>query len=300
MNINTILVGLDLTDMDESLISYALLMSKSYKAENVYFLHVERNLELPEEVMKDYNDVIATVDEGIRHQIEQKIKTDFPKDIETEIMVEEGDAVDRILRIAKIKNADLLILGRKEKLKGKGVVTHTLARKSPCDLLLVPEKKVTQLVDRVLVPIDFSEHSKLAMQLATSLAHTNQALVSCVHVYDVPTGYSKIGKSFKEFAEIMLKHAKKSYQQFIKDFDEDTECNFVLSKDHEYSDELIDYIQATRPDIVFIGSKGGSNAAIALLGSMSEKLITTIYRVPLYIAKKKGESMTIFEALLRL
>ncbi|MGK7390467.1 MAG: universal stress protein [Candidatus Cyclobacteriaceae bacterium M2_1C_046] len=300
MRLNSVLIGLDLTEMDDSLIRYASLICNSYNVESANFIHVAKDLELPEEVIKEYGDVLTTVEEGIKHDINKKIKENFNCTCEVDVAVREGNAEDKILRYAKIKNADLILLGRKQKLRGTGVVTQSIARKSPCNLLLVSEMLEKKDVYKILVPIDFSKHSHLAMMHALEVAKKHQAMISCVNIYDVPTGYSKIGKSFKEFAEIMLGHAKKNFERFISRYKQPVECNFILSKDHEHSEELISYIKATKPDMVFIGSKGHTNASVVLLGSMAEKLIKNIYEVPLFIVKRKGESVGVFQSLLKL
>lgn len=300
MNLQAILVGLDLTEMDESVIRYASFICDSYKTENIYFVHVAKNLELPEEVIKEYNHMLASVDEGIERSINENIKLHFKADTKTHISVQEGHAVDKILRFAKIKNVDLIILGRKKRLKGTGVIPNSIIRKSPCSILLVPEANKTTKLKNILVPIDFSSHSDLAVENALELANHHQAAVSCVNIYEVPWGYSTIGKTHKEFAEIMLGHAKKNFENFKKKYKKPIECDYILSKDHDFTDELSVYIQATKPDLVFIGSKGKTDAAIVLLGSTAEKITKEINEIPIFLVKKKGESINIFEALLRI
>ena len=300
MNLKTILVGLDLSEMDENLIRYASLVCEGFQTEKIYFLHIAKDLELPDEVIKEYGDVLAPVDEGITTTLEKKINSNFTASTEVEIEIKEGNPVDKILRFAKIKNIDLLILGKKEDLEGSGIITDSLVRKSPCNLLLVPENNKSTEIKKILIPTDFSEHSHLAVRHAVHLGNYFKAVVGCVNIYDVPRGYSKIGKSFKEFAEIMLGHAKKNYENFISQFNDPVECNYILSKDHKYSDSLFEYIETSRPDIIFIGSKGRTDAAVVLLGSMAEKLTKGVKNVPLFIIKKKGESVNIFEALLKL
>lgn len=64
----SVLVGLDLTEMDANLIRYASVIARDYNFTKVYFIHVEKNLELPEQVVKEYDEVITPVDEGIEQK----------------------------------------------------------------------------------------------------------------------------------------------------------------------------------------------------------------------------------------
>lgn len=296
----SILVCLDLTEMDDLLISYASLICESYASDQVYFLHVSKNLELPDEIVKNYGDVFASLDESIKHGIQQRISDRFKAKANVNVSVEEGNVVEKTLRYAKVKNVDLMIMGRKKQLKGSGVIPDSIVRKSPCHMLLLPESVNTQRINKILVPVDFSEHSHLAIEQAIALSERHQAAISCVNIYEVPAGYSKTGKSYEEFADIMLGHARSNYKKFVSKYGRDIPCDFILSRDHDFSDELVVYSQAAKPDIILLGSKGQSDAAVVLLGSMAEKLIKGNAGVPVLIVKRKGETLGILDALLRL
>jgi nucleotide-binding universal stress UspA family protein len=78
------------------------------------------------------------------------------------------------------------------------------------------------------------------------------------------------------------------------------ECQFVLSEDEDYADELVDFINSYQPDLIFVGSKGHTNASVLLLGSVAEKLAMKLGKTPLFIVKQKGENLGFFEALLKI
>jgi hypothetical protein len=125
--------------MDVNLIRYASLLTRDLDLNSIYFIHVARNLELPEGVIKEYDEVLAAVDEGMHQRISEEVAKNFNPGTAatTHISVKEGNAVEKILRYSKIKNVNLILLGRKEKQNGSGVITNTtIARKSPCHLYL--------------------------------------------------------------------------------------------------------------------------------------------------------------------
>ena len=93
--------------------------------------------------------------------------------------------------------------------KNSGTLSTKLARKLPCSILFVPEG-ANPWYKKILVPIDFSENSKDAMDVAVAFGVANAMKeISCLHIYSVPNGYYKTGKSFEEFAEIMKGNAEK-------------------------------------------------------------------------------------------
>jgi nucleotide-binding universal stress UspA family protein len=61
-----ILVGLDLSPLDEVLIKKTAQLARFFEAEQVYFVHVAKDLALPEEVSRNYPDLLAPVDEVMK------------------------------------------------------------------------------------------------------------------------------------------------------------------------------------------------------------------------------------------
>ena len=60
-----ILVCVDLTHMDEDVIRYSSKIAELVDADTVYFLHVAKTLDIPEEIAQKYPDLIAPVDEAV-------------------------------------------------------------------------------------------------------------------------------------------------------------------------------------------------------------------------------------------
>ncbi|MFY9941798.1 MAG: hypothetical protein WAK57_06455 [Desulfobacterales bacterium] len=55
--------------------------------------------------------------------------------------------------------------------------------------------------------------------MSIGLAASGIKEIYCLHVYSVPIGFYKTGKSYEEFAEIMKGHAQRDYMEFIKKAD---------------------------------------------------------------------------------
>jgi nucleotide-binding universal stress UspA family protein len=300
--IESILVGLDLTEMDTVMIKYASTVCQYFPINEVYFYHVAKSLVFPRDVSEAYRHVLTTVDDGIRHEIEKKIKAEFvsKKNVKVHIKVKEGNPIDKVLRYVKIKNIDMILLGRKQNLQGSGLINSSIARNSPCHLLLIPEKTQQFKIDKMMIPVDFSKHSALAVQQGIKLANGDWLKkIFCAHVYHVPTGYSKSGKSFEEFSEIMLENAKKSYKRFIHDYG-DIQCVFKLDDDGNPSKKIAAIMHEEKPDLVILGSKGRTDLATVFLGSMAEKFMLKDSYTPLLIIKRRDENMGLLEALMNI
>ena len=298
----TALAGLDLTEMDDHIIRYAAMICKALSVEKIFFVHVARSLELPKKVLKEYPDLLAPLDESIRVDLRKKVRAFFDDvpGTQVEVEVKEGEPIEKILRLTKIKEVDVILMGRKQSLKGSGIVSSRIARKSPCSLLLIPES-APQVIDKIMVPLDFSRHSALAINCAEHISEATGASLSFTNVYKVPTGYHATGKSYEEFAKIMEHHAHDDYKDFLDQhsLEKENPCSYLLSNDGDYAELLYQHSRDIKATLIVLGSRGRTSAAVVLIGSLAEKLTYLDHDIPLFIVKEKGENMGFIEALMR-
>ena len=296
------LAALDLTEMDDYIIPYSATICYALSIERIIFVHVAGSLELPERVLDEYPDLLAPLDESIEIDIRKKVDVHFADVPGTEVSIEvkEGNTIEKILRLTKIKEADLIFMGRKRNLKGSGIVSSHIARNAPCSLLLVPENPPL-VMEKVMVPLDFSSHSTMAFRYAHMIAQNTDAALNCIHLYRVPSGYYATGKSYEEFAQIMETHARNDYHKFLEKFDleEEPPCDFLLSKDGDQAELLYKHCEMSQANLILFGSRGRTSASVLLMGSLAEKLTYLDADIPLLIIKKKGENMGFFQALMR-
>jgi nucleotide-binding universal stress UspA family protein len=301
--IERVLVALDLTKMDDSLIRYAHMLTSYFPINTIYFVYVTRSLKLPKGLRQQHPELLAPQDEHMHKNMRERVATYF--DMEQKkptlvIEVREGTPTEKLLRWAKIKMVDLILLGRKATLKGGGVVSKKVANEAPCSVLFVPEKP-PQHLDRILVPTDFSANSKMAVNLAQSALKNKKGEIICQHLYQVPTGYHYTGKTFSEFSEIMKHHAKRRHQHFSKDLglEESYSCEFSEVSLNKQAHKICSRALELSVDAIFIGSKGRKGIASFLLGSTAEKTLDKNQEIPLFIIKKRNANLSFVKALLQ-
>lgn len=295
-----ILVGLDLTAMDEILIQKTVKIAQVLEIEKIYFVHVAKNLALSEEFASSYPDVMAPQDESIEQDITKAVeKAGLPENIAFEVEAKEGNPMETVLKWARVKDVDLIIMGRKREKRGSGSLSKGTAQKSPCSVLFVSEDYEDKNFDHLMVPIDFSSYSVLSLEVAQGMTNDPDT-IKCYHIYEVPAGYTKTGKTFQEFSEIMLQNAKKDYQSFIKKHGLPAyECIFIQKSDRNRAKILMKAAKNDGVDFIIIGSRGRTNSASLLIGSVAEKLISLNNKIPMLVLKEKGENMRFLEALFR-
>ena len=298
------LVALDLTEIDDHVLKYTAMLSKHMELERIYFVHIAKRLVLSEELLEKFPDLSGPIDEKIEVDIHEKVQQYFgDQNVTTKCIVQDGAPVDGILKLVKIKQVDLVIVGQKKTLKGSGIISGRLARRCPCSLLFVTEQKEEVKLDKILVPVDFSNHSHLALKRSQELAKKSGAALSISHVYNVPKGYYKTGKSFEEFSEIMRQNAEDDFNRFLtrNDLADDFDCSYKLTKDGTIASSIHDHAYDTDVDLIVTGSKGrrGAIATSMLLGSVAEKLVFLDAGIPVLIIKSEGENTGILEALFK-
>jgi nucleotide-binding universal stress UspA family protein len=217
-----------------------------------------------------------------------------------EIDVVEGNILFELLKHIKRKQIDLVLIGKKMGKTHSSKLAEKLCRKAPCSVLIIPENAKIQL-SGILVPIDFSDNSADAMDIALSFGSAaGLEKIDCVNVFKLPIGYYKTGKTEAQFTEIVKKNAKKTYQDFIQKIDK---RGVQVNDIYTFSSDTIEGIEHTismNPyDLIVLGAQGRRAGAAILLGSVTEQLIWSA-TIPILAAKQKGAGMNLLDAILQL
>ncbi len=297
-----ILVGLDTSSLDETLIKYASFLVDHTSAEKVEFVNVVKNLSIPSDVKKEFPKLVESALKERKTELSEAVDKFFSpeKKVKIVINVKKGVGGD-LLKIAEKSDIDLIIVGQKKTLDGTGVTTLRLARRASCNLLIVPENLEPQ-AEKVLVPIDFSSYSKLALDQTIDFCVKNDGKpeIVCQNVYAVPAGYHYTGKSFEEFAEVMKKNAKADFAKFIKKIDKrgiKIHDVYSLDTNDNLASDIYDLADEINPDFIIIGAKGRTAAAALFLGSLAEKMVNEKMHHPLLVVRFKGRNAGVFETL---
>ncbi|MCB9857112.1 MAG: universal stress protein [Phycisphaerales bacterium] len=214
-----------------------------------------------------------------------------------------GNQIEQILRAARDENLDLMVLGRKlpSSQVGIGAKITRIVRKSPCSVLVVPDLCQPHF-DRILAAVDCSDHSRDALEAAIQIARTapGQRQVTAALVRSVPIGYDVAGVTFVEAAERQRQRGLESLTNFIASTDTagvNVDPLILLSEDPALA--ITHAAMAKKMDIVIVGSRGSSGTAAALLGTTSERLLMSC-ATPTLIVKRKGETLSLLEAVFRM
>lgn len=303
MTIKRLTVALDLTALDEKVLTYTQFLCKSLPIEKVYFIHVEQKLDLPASYLEKHPELNQPMDENLQAQMQTVVgqHLHLADGIQTEFDVLEGDLLNTLVRHSKVKMADLMVVGKRDDEAQADLISEKLARRALCSVLFVPETFSLD-IQHILVPSDFSEHSHQALETAAQLSSVVQGdVIHVLNLFDVPTGYAKMGLTYEEFAADLKTYAEQDMQKFIQGVplnDSTIETHVADIGSQDRAELIRDWLKKLNCQLLVMGSKGRTNVAAMFLGSLTEKLIKLDLKVPILVIKKKNESLGFFKALL--
>jgi nucleotide-binding universal stress UspA family protein len=294
-----LLVGISFDEHDDTLIRHAELVSFMAHSVRVRFVHVFPTTTAFSEIYAEYHQALQDAAGELRERLGEFVDDRFvgPQGIEVHRELAEGAPLAELLRLTRDDDVDLLIVGRDE---GGGTLAEKLARKAPCSVMIVPPEGPA-VIERVLVPVDFSPHAADAVDVAVAFAEAaGLDEVHLLHVYDVPTTYLKIGKSFEEFHDVVRRRAEGQYEAFLR------EANFRgltpvrhFAQGEDVPATIHAEAEALGADLVVVGTRGRSASAAILLGSVGERVVRAA-RVPVVAVKRKGSTLGLLDALFEL
>jgi nucleotide-binding universal stress UspA family protein len=294
-----ILVNLNMDKNDANIIEQASVIAGMAKSEKIYFLYSERKIDVPEELAKEYPELTESAADFAREKISELIDAIFTASTKPEftIIIQEGQLLDEILKQVRINGIDLVIYGlAKDDARSKNMATK-LARKAACSVLVIPESSVLSL-NNPAVAVDFSEYSADATDAALAfIKASGQSNLGVIHIYQVPIGFHKTGKSYEEFAEIMEKNAEKNYEEFVNEVKlENVKLNPSFTLNAKPVEAISKFVKDNGITFLSVGARGRGAGAAVMLGSVSERLIENI-DVPILAVKKKGTGLNILNAI---
>ncbi|BDD06359.1 universal stress protein [Aureibacter tunicatorum] len=307
-DIKKVMVALDLSYHDQFLIKYLLKnLEHNDNLEEVYLIHV----------VKDYNDPVLKerfsgdqpIDEQIKTYIKSEISSCGGEDFMPRINIEihEGQVANTIIKWVDLKKVDLVVLGKKYDVQHTEEVPKHVVRLAKCSVLVLPDKELPNEVEKFVVGVDFSDLSVQVVQQAHLIANTVMSFfgkkpsVQLINVFEVPIGYHSTGKSFEEFSDIIKKNHQKEFDQFVKKHHLEgynLRCDFLLDEEGDTAKRIARYVADTHAIGFLIGSKGRTNLASMLLGSVAEDLLKYKHEVPFGVIKDKSSNFDFFDAIM--
>jgi nucleotide-binding universal stress UspA family protein len=267
-SLKKILVASDLSPRAENALIRAVQVAREHEA-------VLTALHVLEDRSRDEDQTAATIEEALRQTL-TGLSPRYDGPVTAGVVA--GKPFVEIIRQAREHTADLIVVGAHGAHFIKdlflGTTAEKIVRKGDRPVLVV--KGETQgPYRRVLVPVDFSDDSRQALELALQLAP--QAEFHILHAYEGFEGRLRIGgasqSEITRYRRHLAKKARQELETFLRDVNGlDRPVKRVL-KHGRASHVIPKTARRLRADLVAVGTTGRTGLPYILLGSVAEHIL---------------------------
>jgi nucleotide-binding universal stress UspA family protein len=280
-----LLVALDLTEMDDYLLRYVLFLAKKFDTERLYFIHNIKSYDLPDSIDTILMEIGKPLEQLVLEEMNEKVERIFSDSgVKINTIVKQSDSTAHTLtKIASELGVDSIVLGKKNAFKGTGIQVNKILRLTEKSVLLIPDY-AHYSISKIIVPVDFSKHSELVINIASDISKKENDDLVPIHVYQLPRWFfpyvpeEKANKS-------LLESAKKSYQKIVNGTNINVDCQFLSGQGKGIARTIYDYATRNQADFIVIGLKGRNQVTGLQLGSVAAKVSQMEWHVPVLLVR---------------
>jgi nucleotide-binding universal stress UspA family protein len=243
-----ILVPVDFSKASGNAAEYAVSLAKAFDAEVTFINATAPSIMVDDSVLASVMVTQAEIVENNKRLMRQEVKT-LSKGYPSKIigLVQEGYPADVIDEMAKVKHADLIVMGMKGKGQSNSVfgsTTTTIIRQSSSPVFVIPEKANYKPISNITFASDFD--AEIEMDRYTLLLELAKKFNSQVNILNVQKKDSSlkpdkaIGKMSASVAFSKLNHQfhsinEKNVEEGINKFIEKEPADILAMVAHRHN-----------------------------------------------------------------
>jgi nucleotide-binding universal stress UspA family protein len=280
--IQSLIVPVDFSDPSRAAVRYAIAIAKLDGA-SIHLVHALRfpllgspyEALVPDAVWRRFHEEASGQIEGLRKQVEAS----GIASVTTEI-AESSDPVALVAQAVERHAADLIVMGTHGysgiKHTCLGSVTERTIRKLACPVLAVndPDNTISPVIERILVPVDFSAHSDEAAACAGGLAARLGASIDLLHAIDfVPEDAAYLTPDALEIDREMQATARERLTELAESITGTgvrVESHLLRGKPAAVIEAIAERLAS---DLIVMGSHGHTGLSERFIGSVTERTL---------------------------
>lgn len=305
MKLKNILFPTDFSRCADQALAHAVYLAEKYQAA-LHLLHVVTLFEDQPGILS--NELAET--ETLVKKLEEKAESELQNVANThrsddmEIIIKQKRAISAapaILEYGSSNGIDLIVMGT----QGRRGIGHLLlgsaaeevVRLAECPVFTIRESeevKPIKLFERILVPLDFSDHSKKALTYAKDIADSYEANLQLLHVIEdtIHPAYSLSGKSsIFDLVPGIEEDCRRRIEKLIQETGISKENTEVIVKGGQAAHDIIKFAKDNSSNLVVIATHGLTGIEHLLLGSVTEKVVRMAH-CPVFTVKSFGKDLT--------
>lgn len=281
LHLKSLLVPIDFSDFSLKALEYANFLAEQSGA-SIELLHVVEPLRIPKKLKMSHGDWedLMVHDSAccLRQLTEEKIEKEIP--VHSEVRI--GNACQEICNAASQQNQNLIVVGT----HGRSGLMHLflgstaerVVRFAPCSVLVVRGRKQKDIgiikPKRILVPMDFSRNSKLALETAAVLAKQFDARLMLLNV--IPTCYGLGGYDCIDYGTLegeMRENAQREFADILKRIGQTGVKAETRIVDGRPASRIVEATKDLKADLIVISTHGRTGFEHLVLGSTTEEVV---------------------------
>lgn len=278
-------IFLDLTEIDDSVLRYIKEMNDRLKFERLQLVHYLELQDTTDDFSSHFPNLDRPIEEVIEEEIQDRAQEAGIEDSLVEVKVHAHGGQDDLLQWIDQSGVELCVFGKKVIYNGTGVFAGKVARLIQKPVLFVTETSRHRW-QKILVPVDFSNHSKASMRFASDITEQIQNEIIALHVYHVsPTYFPFVKEKTDKLVEEVRQKAQKRLKEFCQKFSscKSLTTDLVYAGDKTTASSIYDYARGEHADLIIMGAKGKNDDEEFLFGSVAERLIQSDRDLPVLL-----------------
>jgi nucleotide-binding universal stress UspA family protein len=301
LQIDSILYPTDFSKCASHALPHTLHLARQYSAE-IHLLHAlvlhEADPGNAAHRLPNMEELYQILEEHAREQMQAAVEEHGGLKIQ-QAQLRGISAAATILEYAAENEIDLVVMGTHGRRGLRrlllGSVAEEVVRLAPCPVLTVPERqdgRAVDAVERIVVPVDFSEHAKLALAYANHLATQYAAVLHLVHIVDeviYPDFYPPVMPSGGSITEELRDQSLERLRALLAEVDADLSAE-VHVRAGRAAPAIAKFAESEDADLIVIASHGLTGISHILLGSVTEQLVRRA-PCPVFTVKAFGKKL---------
>lgn len=304
LTIKRILFPTDFSRCSDQALVQALFLSHQYGAE-LHIVHALLPLEYDPNSESNYLPDLEKIQAHIHHLSTNQLSsvgglTEIDQTRIHKATLRGISAAPTILEYASENDIDLIVMGTHGR-RGLnhlllGSVAEEVVRMAPCPVFTVRETKnagVLRDFRSILVPVDYSEHSRQALVYAKHIGEQYDATLRVLHIIEEaihPSFYATGQTALSTWYPEIESHAFKEMNRMLSEARGPQVSIELYAKEGRAASDIVTFAKRSGVSLIVMASHGLTGIEHLLLGSVTEKVVR-MAPCPVFTIKSFGKSL---------
>jgi nucleotide-binding universal stress UspA family protein len=280
MKPSKILVPIDFSPFSDYAIDYAIFLSQKYGAEiTLFHVIVLYEADVDEEVhVKQLEEIVKRKEQNTSGLMDRHQQKFVDKNLKISSHIMRGiSPPNSILEYCEKHKFDLIIMGTHGRTGIKnwiyGSVAEKVVRLSKTAVLTLHKSPESIQINRIIVPVDFSDNSRDGIENAVKIAKDFDAEVEFIHIIEqqLQPSFHVVGiESIFAINPDLKKITSEKLEEFCNI--DDVKATFTVLEGAAHQ-SIADYAEESGADLIIMSTRGYTGLDHLLIGSTTERVV---------------------------